>query len=121
MSIMQPAGTIPGFRSETAAVDGVRLHYWIGGAPGGRPVILWHGFLGTGYAWRDVAPALADAGLSVLVPDMRGYGDSDKPDGAYGYDARALADECRALVARPASAADGSCCSPRTTWARRRR
>jgi pimeloyl-ACP methyl ester carboxylesterase len=95
---MQPAGIISGFRSETAGVDGVRLHYWIGGDPNGQPVILWHGFLSTGYAWRDVAPALAEAGLAVLVPDMRGYGDSDKPDGDQGYDARALAEECRALV-----------------------
>lgn len=90
---------IPGFRSETRAVDGVRLHYWMGGDPAGQPVILWHGFLSTGYAWREVAPALAQAGLSVLVSDMRGYGDSDKPAGNAGYDARALALECRALVA----------------------
>jgi pimeloyl-ACP methyl ester carboxylesterase len=81
-------------------VDGVLLHYWVGGQPDGQPVILWHGFLSTGYAWREVAPALASAGLSVLVPDMRGYGDSDKPDGDDGYDARALAEECRSLVAK---------------------
>ena len=100
MSTMLPSGAIPGFRSETVAVAGVRLHYWIGGDPDGQPVILWHGFLSTGFAWRDVAPALAEAGLSVLVPDMRGYGDSDKPEGNDGYDARALAEECRALVAQ---------------------
>jgi pimeloyl-ACP methyl ester carboxylesterase len=79
-------------------VAGVRLHYWIGGAPDGLPVILWHGFLSTGYAWRDVAPALVKAGHSVLIPDMRGFGDSDKPAGIDGYDARALAEECRALA-----------------------
>ena len=95
-----PKATIPGFRSETATVKGVRLHYWIGGAAHGQPVMLWHGFLSTGYVWRDVAPALAQAGLAVLVPDMRGYGDSDKPDGNDGYDARALAEEGRALVAQ---------------------
>jgi pimeloyl-ACP methyl ester carboxylesterase len=99
MITMQGAGIISGFRSETVGVDGVRLHYWMGGDPNGQPVILWHGFLSTGYAWRDVAPALAEAGLAVLVPDMRGYGDSDKPGGDEGYDARALAKECRALVA----------------------
>ena len=43
-------------------------------------------------------PALAEAGFAVLAPDMRGYGDSDKPDGTTGYDARALAEEFRALV-----------------------
>ena len=99
--------TIPGFRSETVTVDGVRLHYWIGGNPRGQPALLWHGFLGTSYAWREVAPALAQAGLAVLVPDMRGYGDSDKPDGNDGYDARALSEEGRALVRNSASAPRG--------------
>ena len=95
-----PARTIPKLRSETVSVAGVRLHYWIGGDPDGQPVILWHGFLSTSYAWRDVATALAGAGMAVLVPDMRGYGDSDKPGGVAGYDARALAEECRALCAQ---------------------
>lgn len=95
---LSPA-VIRGFESKTATVAGVRLHYWIGGEPSGRPVILWHGFLSSAYAWRDVAPALAQAGLAVLIPDMRGYGDSDKPSGTDGYDARSLAEECRALVA----------------------
>ena len=93
-----PAATIPGFTSETASVGGVRLHYWVGGDPEGQPVLLWHGFLGTSYAWHKVMPALAEAGLAVLVPDMRGYGDSDKPGGTDGYDARALAEEFRALA-----------------------
>lgn len=99
MSTTGQTGTIAGFSSETVTIDGVRLHYWLGGDPDGAPVILWHGFLSTGYAWRSVAPALANAGLSVLIPDMRGFGDSDKPAGTKGYDARALAEECRALVA----------------------
>lgn len=89
---------IEGLRSETVTVGGVRLHYWIGGPADGRPVLLWHGFLSTAYAWRDVAPELAKAGMAVLVPDMRGFGDSDKPDGTKGYDARSLAEEFRNLV-----------------------
>jgi pimeloyl-ACP methyl ester carboxylesterase len=91
--------SIPGFTSESATVGGVRLHYWIGGDPDGAPALLWHGFLSTSYAWRHVAPKLAEAGLRVLVPDMRGFGDSDKPQGTDGYDNRALAEEFRALVA----------------------
>ena len=98
MDDLTTAPVIPGFTSETVSVGGVCLHYWVGGNPEGQPVLLWHGFLSTGYAWRKVAPALADAGLSVLVPDMRGYGDSDKPEGVVGYDSRALAEEFRALV-----------------------
>jgi pimeloyl-ACP methyl ester carboxylesterase len=92
------AAPISGFTSDAADIGGVRLHYRLGGDPDGPPVLLWHGFLGTGYTWRKVAPALADAGLAVLVPDMRGYGDSDKPAGTVGYDGRALAEDFRALV-----------------------
>ena len=90
--------TIPDFKSAKADIGGVRIHYLLGGDPNGQPVLLWHGFLATGYVWRKVMTALAKAGYSVLVPDMRGYGDSDKPAGTDGYDARALAEEFRALV-----------------------
>lgn len=89
---------VAGFHSGNVAVNGVRLHYWVGGDPDGTPVMLWHGFLATGYVWRDVAPMLANAGFSVLIADMRGYGDSDKPEGINGYDARSLANEARALA-----------------------
>jgi pimeloyl-ACP methyl ester carboxylesterase len=98
MNDTNPTGTISGFTSNTASINGVLLHYFVGGNPSGSPVLLWHGFLGTSYSWRKVAPLLADAGYSVLVPDMRGYGDSDKPTGNYGYDGRALAEEFRSLV-----------------------
>ena len=91
---------IDGFGSRTAEVDGITLHYRIGGDPAGLPVLLWHGFLGTSYIWRHVAPQLTAAGRAVLIPDMRGYGDSDKPAGNEGYDAAALAEEFRALVAQ---------------------
>jgi pimeloyl-ACP methyl ester carboxylesterase len=98
MSSTLKAPVIAGFRSATTSVKGVRLHYWIGGDPDGQPVLLWHGFLSTSFEWQKVAPALAQAGLAVLVPDMRGFGDSDKPAGDVGYDNRALAEEFRALV-----------------------
>jgi pimeloyl-ACP methyl ester carboxylesterase len=45
-------------------------------------------------------PLLADAGYSMRVADMRGYGDSDKPAGDFGYDSAALAEEFRSLVSR---------------------
>lgn len=87
-----------GYRDESANVNGVRLAYFLGGDPHGQPVILWHGFLGERRSWIKVMPALAQAGFSVLVPDMRGFGDSDKPSGNAGYDGRALAEDFRALV-----------------------
>jgi pimeloyl-ACP methyl ester carboxylesterase len=95
-----------GLHSDSTRIGSVTLHYWIGGNPDGPKIMLWHGFLATGYTWRDVASALVAAGCHVLVPDMRGYGDSDKPSGDRGYDARSLAEEGRAL-ARTAGFADG--------------
>lgn len=89
---------IPGFESKTAVVGNVRIHYWQGGNADGAPVLLWHGFLGTAYSWRHVMTGLAEAGYAVLAPDMRGYGDSDKPAGTDGYDGRALAEEFRSLI-----------------------
>ena len=86
------------FAADTQSVGDIRLHYKLGGPADGPPVLLWHGFLGTSHAWRKVAPALAEAGCAVLVPDMRGYGDSDKPGGVDGYDGRAVADDFRGLV-----------------------
>jgi pimeloyl-ACP methyl ester carboxylesterase len=90
--------TIEHFESATAKVGNVTLHYWLGGDPSGPPVLLWHGFLGTSYSWHKVMPLLVEAGYNVLVPDMRGYGDSDKPAGTQGYDGRALVEEFRLLV-----------------------
>jgi pimeloyl-ACP methyl ester carboxylesterase len=92
-----PANT-DSFQSVKANVNDTHLHYWIGGDPKGTPVLLWHGFLETAYSWHKVMPLLAREGYSVMVPDMRGYGDSDKPTGTDGYDGRALAEEFRSLT-----------------------
>src|SRR6202012_3937196 len=98
MTMASASPQIAGFRSEAATVDGVRIHYWIGGSSHGQPVLIWHGFLGTAYSWYKVMPLLAQAGYAVLAPDMAGYGDSDKPSGTEGYDARSLAEEFRVLT-----------------------
>ncbi len=90
--------TTANFKSAKADIGGVQIHYQLGGDPNGSPILLWHGFLSTSYAWRKVMTVLADAGYSVLVPDMRGFGDSDKPAGTDGYDARAISEEFRALA-----------------------
>ena len=92
MTSVSPA-PIARFDSKSASVVGIRLHYWIGGDPTGQPVILWHGFLSTAYAWRDVAPALAKAGLAVLIPDMRGYGGSSAPVVSEAYALKEIADD----------------------------
>ena len=58
---------IAGFHSESTIVNGISIHYWIGGNPNGPPVLLWHGFLGTAYTWHTLMPLLVEASYSVLV------------------------------------------------------
>ena len=70
------------FEHHKVFVNGTRIHYRIAGE--GDPILLMHGWLGTSYYWRYVAPVLVDHGYRVIIPDMRGYGDSDKP--ITGYD-----------------------------------
>ena len=46
----------------------------------GPPILLLHGHPQTHVVWRKVAPRLVEAGYQVIAPDLRGYGDSDKPE-----------------------------------------
>jgi pimeloyl-ACP methyl ester carboxylesterase len=75
---------------------GVGIEYEVTGE--GAPVVLLHGFPDTGRLWRHQAPALADAGLRVIVPDMRGYGRSDKPSEVEAYGLQALAGDVLAVM-----------------------
>ena len=78
-----------------AEVNGIRLHYVRAGTGGGVPVVLLHGFPETSHAWRKVMPALAER-FTVIAPDLRGCGDSDRP-GA-GYDKRTVAEDIHQLI-----------------------
>ncbi|KWT59137.1 alpha/beta hydrolase [Streptomyces albus subsp. albus] len=69
--------SIPGFTEHRVPVDdGVTLNAAVGGT--GSPVVLLHGFPQTHVMWRHVASDLA-ADHTVICPDLRGYGASDKP------------------------------------------
>jgi pimeloyl-ACP methyl ester carboxylesterase len=82
-----------GFVSRRYKVNGIHLHAVTGG--NGPPLVLLAGWPETWYAWRLVMPALA-ARFSVIAPDLRGQGDSDRP--ASGYDTQTLASDVRALA-----------------------
>jgi haloalkane dehalogenase len=58
---------------------GVRMAYVEDGPGDGPPVVLVHGEPTWGYLYRHVVPVLVDAGLRVVVPDLVGFGRSDKP------------------------------------------
>ncbi|MGW5470935.1 alpha/beta fold hydrolase [Streptomyces chartreusis] len=89
---------IPGFEHHRVPVaDGVSLHTAVGGS--GPPVVLLHGFPQTHLMWRHVAADLA-ADHTVICPDLRGYGASDKPaetDGSV-YAKRTMAADIVALA-----------------------
>ncbi|NKZ71377.1 alpha/beta fold hydrolase [Rhodococcus hoagii] len=77
MSAVHSGLTIPGFDYQRVTVaDGVDLNVATGGT--GDPIVLLHGFPQTHLMWRHVAGALADD-HTVICPDLRGYGASDKP------------------------------------------
>src|SRR2546427_688738 len=60
-----------------AELNGVRLHYLISGT--GSPVVLPHGYAETSHMWLPIMPLLTER-HTVIVPDLRGAGDSSKPE-----------------------------------------
>ena len=78
-------------------VDGVGIEYQVTGE--GRPVVLLHGFPDSARLWRHQVPALAAAGFQVIVPDLRGYGRSGKPDAVEAYSLPLLAGDVQAVLA----------------------
>ena len=64
--------------------NGIRMHYVEQSE--GFPVLLLHGFPELWYSWRFQIPALANAGFHVIAPDLRGFGETDKPTEPEAYD-----------------------------------
>lgn len=89
--------TIPEFDYRRVPVGDVDLNVAVGGA--GSPVVLLHGFPQTHLMWRHVAADLA-RDHTVIVPDLRGYGASDKPaeTGPDTYSKRTMAVDVVALA-----------------------
>src|ERR1700751_1798182 len=78
-------------------VNGVGIEYQVSGQ--GRPVVLLHGFPDSGRLWRHQVTALAEAGFQVIVPDLRGYGRSDKPEDVGAYSLGLVARDITAILA----------------------
>jgi haloacetate dehalogenase len=92
------APVLPGFTYERVPVaDGVTLSAAVGGT--GTPLVLLHGFPQTNLMWRAVAAELATE-HTVICPDLRGYGASDKPAAvsADTYSKRTMAADVVALA-----------------------
>jgi len=89
-----------GFDARHHEVNGIRLFARTGGRRDGPPLLMLHGFPQTHALWHRVARQLADRFFLVL-PDLRGYGDSDKPPGDAdhaNYSKRTMAADMAALM-----------------------
>jgi len=82
-----------GFAERFADINGVRLHYLIGGK--GSPVVLLHGYTQTSHMWHPIMPLLAQR-HTVIVPNLRGAGKSARTEA--GYDKKNLAADIHELT-----------------------
>ncbi|GLY78045.1 alpha/beta fold hydrolase [Actinoallomurus iriomotensis] len=92
---MSTADWLPdGFSRQRIETNGTRLSVAVGGS--GPALVLLHGWPQTSRAWARVMPALAHR-HTVVVPDLRGTGGSDRPEG--GYAKTNQADDLRGILA----------------------
>jgi pimeloyl-ACP methyl ester carboxylesterase len=82
------------FQHHRDNVNGITMHYVKGGE--GDAIVLLHGWPQTWYEWRGLMPILAKNNFTVIVPDLRGLGDTSKPAG--GYDGNTTASDIYQLV-----------------------
>lgn len=80
-----------GIGSRTVQVKGYRVHYLVEGPANGPVVVLVHGLGASAEDWRALTPYFASAGFRVYVPDLVGYGRSERPRD-FSYSVRDEAD-----------------------------
>lgn len=91
---------LDGFVVQKTTLRGIEVNF--ASAGNGPPVLLLHGHPQTHIVWRKIAPQLVAAGHHVIAPDLRGYGDSGKPQGDDAhltYSKREMAQDQIALMA----------------------
>ncbi len=80
-----------------ARVNGIRMHYVTAGQ--GEPLLLIHGTPKTHYYWYKLIPLLTDK-FTVVAPDLRGFGYTDRPPVEEGYDSETNAKDLVELMAQ---------------------
>ncbi|KAJ2006393.1 hypothetical protein GGI04_000229 [Coemansia thaxteri] len=93
MDPLEPAS----FNHCFAHVNGIKLHYVDEGS-GPTTVLCVHGFPDMWYGWRYQIPFLVSLGYRVIVPDMRGYGQSDAPSDVSSYTAKNVVQDLVSLL-----------------------
>jgi len=91
---MSNAGMFP--KPHFVESNGIRMAVFEQGE--GPAVIMVHGFPELAYSWRHQIPAFANAGFRAIAPDMRGYGQTDSPEGVECYVAAELINDLLGLL-----------------------
>jgi pimeloyl-ACP methyl ester carboxylesterase len=84
--------------THTVESGGVRLRCMSAGPSSGPMVLLLHGFPARWATWRETMRVLAGAGFFAVAPDLRGYGESDKPAGVGAYSVSRVVEDVAAIV-----------------------
>ena len=79
-------------------INGIKLHYVTGGIENGPVCLLLHGFPESWITWRNVIPHLEEH-YKIVAVDLRGYGDSDKPEGIRNYTNKLMSSDIAGILA----------------------
>ena len=97
---MSISAEFPNITNRKIATNGIELNVAEQGPKQGKGplVLMCHGFPESWYSWRHQFQMLADAGYHAVAPDMRGYGDSDKPQDISAYNQREVMNDIIGLI-----------------------
>jgi pimeloyl-ACP methyl ester carboxylesterase len=87
----------PSIRHERVAANGLHFHVLAAGQ-GDRLALFLHGFPELAFSWRHQLPVLAEEGWLAWAPDLRGYGETDRPVGRDEYAIEKLIDDVAGLI-----------------------
>lgn len=85
------------FKHYYTKVNGIKIHYVMEGN-GPKTIVLCHGWPDLWYGWRYQIKALASGGYRVIVPDMRGFGQTQAPEGYENYTMKDLTQDMASLL-----------------------
>jgi pimeloyl-ACP methyl ester carboxylesterase len=91
------SGPEPAIRHDVVRANGLRFHVASCGE-GERLALLLHGFPELWLSWRNQMPLLARLGYRVWAPDLRGYGESERPEGVESYAIERLLEDVAGLI-----------------------
>lgn len=91
---------LPGVEFKTIQANGIHMRIAMAGEENrdGPLCLLAHGWPESWYNWRHQIPFLVDKGYRVVVPDMRGYGETEAPAAVEAYDIRSLSDDMAGIL-----------------------